>query len=130
MIPWVVINVVDSLFFHLSYRRYCPTCKWKYAGRHDRHDPKECAYNREYTLVINAILTGFIARIEPTFHAQAMAELKRGQRSAYLELCAHKNRHEKAWDIASICFSCGLIAWAILAVFIPLSMKFMEFLNK
>ncbi len=115
MIPWAVINVADSLFFHLRYRRYCPTCKWKYAGRSAGHAPRECAYNREYTLVINAILTGFIARLEPTFHGQADAEVKRGQRSAYLELCTHNNKHEKALDIASICFSCGLITYVLIA---------------
>ena len=118
MIPWAVINVIDSLFFHLRYRTYCPSCKWKYAGRSVRHDPRDCAYNREYTLVINAILTGFIARIEPTFQSQAMAEVKRGQRSAYLDLCTHKNKYEKALDIASICFSCGLILYVIMAVLV------------
>ena len=123
MIPWAVINVIDSVFFHLRYRNYCPTCKWKYAGRSARHDPRECAYNREYTLVINAILTGFIARIEPTFHSQAMAEVKRGQRSAYLELCTHKNKYEKALDILNVCFSCGLILYILWAVFVPLITK-------
>lgn len=127
MLPWVAINFVDSILFHLRYRRYCPTCKWKYTGRSAVHDPRKCAYNREYTLVINAILTGFIARIEPTFHGQAEAELKRGQRSAYHELCTHKNDHEKALDITSICVSCGLTAYFIIAVFIPLGAKFFGF---
>ncbi|OGX07071.1 MAG: hypothetical protein A2Z88_11315 [Omnitrophica WOR_2 bacterium GWA2_47_8] len=120
MIPWAVINVVDSLFFHLRYKMYCPVCKWKYTGRSATHDPRECAYNREYTLVINAILSGFIARIEPTFHSQAMAEVKRGQRSAYHELCTHKNKFEKSLDIASLCFSCGLITYFTMAVLVPL----------
>lgn len=127
MIPWAVINVVDSVLFHLRYRRYCPTCKWKYTGRSAEHDPRECAYNREYTLVINAILTGFIGRLELTFQGQAAAEEKRGQRSAYHELCTHKNEHERALDIASICVSCGLTAYFIIAVFIPLGARFFGF---
>ena len=130
MIPWAVIDVIDSLFFHLRYRSYCPTCKWKYAGRSAPHDPRECAYNREYTLVVNALLTGFIARMEPTFHSQAMAEVKRGQRSAYLELCTHKNKHEKVLDIASICFSCGLYLYVLIGVLVPLITKFIASLGK
>ncbi len=117
IVPWAFINVLDSLLFHLRYRHYCPVCKWKYAGRSARHDPRECAYNREYTLVINSILTGFIARLEPTFHGQAMAEVKRGQASAYLDLCTHK-KYEKALDIASVCLSGGSMLYVVVAIWI------------
>jgi len=129
MIPWAVINVIDSLFFHLKYRTYCPICKWKYAGQSVRHDARECAYNREYTLVINAILTGFIARIEPTFQSQAMAEVKRGQPSAYHDLCVRKNRYEKALDVVCLCFSCGLMLYVLMALLVPLITKFFASLS-
>ncbi|OGX27411.1 MAG: hypothetical protein A2787_00965 [Omnitrophica WOR_2 bacterium RIFCSPHIGHO2_01_FULL_48_9] len=125
IVPWAFINVIDSVLFHLRYRQYCPTCKWKYAGKGE-HDPRECAYNREYTLVINAILTGIIARIEPTFHSQAMAEIKRGQRSAYLELCTHR-KYEKALDIASVCLSGGLMLYLLLAFVLPMLADFFMF---
>ncbi len=120
-LPWAAVNLVDSALFHLRYKTYCPMCKWKFAGGGAKHDPKECAYNREYTLIINAILTGFIGRMEPTFQAQALAEVKRGEKSAYMDLCTRQNTSEKVWDTVAMWFSIALLAGVALAIFVPLT---------
>ncbi len=130
MIPWMVVNFIDSLFFRLVYQNYCSECNWKYAGGSVRHDPKECAYNREYMLVINAVLTGQIARLEETFQYQAMNKIKNGQRSAYFDLCARKNKYEGVLDVACVWFSLGLIVYGIVVALMPLLMYIIKLVGK
>lgn len=129
MLPWVVINLLDSLFFHWKYKFYCPVCKWKYTGPAGRHDPKECAYNREYTLVINAILSGFIGRLEPTFAGQAALEAKRGQRSAYVDLCVRQSPYDKVLDHVSMFFSGAVIFLGLFALLEPIIKELIIFLG-
>lgn len=129
MIPWVVVSIFDSLFFRLVYRSYCPTCKWKFAGSGVRHDPKECSYNREYVLVINAVLSGHIARLEETFEFQAMGKLKRGERSAYFDLCARKNPYEGFIDTVCVWFSIGVIIYIIVALAFPWVLKLVHLIH-
>lgn len=128
-IPYLALDVVESLLIHLTYRHFCPVCRWKYAGIDDKHDPKECAYNREYTLLINAILTGFIARLEPTFAAQSEAEVKRGQRSAYRDLCVGKSQYETVLDHICMWFSGALLLAAAWLVLEPLIKQLIVFLG-
>ena len=129
MIPWVVVDVIDSLLFRTIYLGYCPECKWKYDGRTVRHDLEECAYNEEYTALINEILTGHIAVTEGNFQNQAMAKIKEGRRSAYFDLCARKNKYEGALDVACVWFSCGLMAYSLVVVLFPLIMQLVVFIS-
>lgn len=128
MIPWVVVSFFDALLFRIIYRSYCPTCKWKFVGSGVRHDPKECSYNREYMLVINAVLSGHIARLEETFEFQAMGKLKRGERSAYFDLCARKNPYEGAVDIACVWFSIGLLIYVFVVLTLPWVLKLVQWI--
>jgi len=124
MLPWVLVDIVDSLFFRLIYTGYCKECNWKYIGRDVPHNPQQCAYNKEYTALINEILTGHIARSEEGFQKQAMAKIKEGQHSAYVDLRGRKSKYEGVLDVACIWFSCGLIVYGIVVVLFPLVVKF------
>ena len=124
-IPWVLVNLIDSLFFRMIYNGYCPKCRWKYrkfisTGEH-RFD--ECGYNREYITVVQDILTGNISRKEAEHKKFALQKTKLGQRSAYHDLCKGKDFFSGWLDVASIWFSISLIFLLIVCLTLPLVVR-------
>ena len=119
MIPWVVYNFFDSLFFRLMYNGYCSKCGWKYIQytQDQGHSPTECEYNQEYAAVIDNILTGKITQVEAGFKRLASEKMAMGKRSAYIELSAGRNISEWILDVACIWFSI-LIMVAIIVVMV------------
>ena len=53
-IPWLLIDLLDSILFRLVFNGFCPHCRWKHSKSFEAepHDPRECEYNREYGIVV------------------------------------------------------------------------------
>ena len=122
-LPWVAVNVVDSLFFRGIHNGYCADCNWKYLGGHLRHDPVECEYNQEYTSLVKEVFNGHIAQTEDTFQQQALEKIHQGKRSAYFDLCSRKSKYEGVLDVACIWFSCGILVYLLVLILLPLGLK-------
>ncbi len=119
-LPWLLINIVDSFWFHLTYQAYCPHCQWKYkrySGRGGVHTLQVCAYNKSYSALLDVILNGKILTQEEKFEGQWF-----GGRNAYHKLCGRKSYLEMFSDVVSILFSLGiyvgLVAFLVVIIFI------------
>ena len=125
-IPWLIIDMVDSLFFRLIYQGYCKECNWKYkqiSQGQITHDPEECAYNKEYSRVIDCLLNGEIAQREEEFVDEANKKFRDGKKSAYHDLCSRKKDYQGAIDVASIWLSGCLIVYIFALLTVPFIMK-------
>ncbi|MFA5059158.1 MAG: hypothetical protein WC676_00825 [Candidatus Omnitrophota bacterium] len=121
-IPWLVINLLDSMMIHMEYQKYCAKCDWKYRSSFDEktHLAQECEFNQEYTSILNRILTGDIVKDEELIEKAAQEKLKLGKRSAYFQLCSRKNTTESVLDIFIILFSMSLIVYVVVKTFMPI----------
>lgn len=116
VLPWLIINILDSFFCRLVYTKYCPKCGWKFykTERSGEHDHEECEYNREYKRVVDLILNGTIMKEEAVFKRLGIMKQNAGRRSAYWDLCEGTDFFSSFLDVATIWFSICL--WIILAV--------------
>jgi len=121
IIPWVVWNLIDSLFIRLFYSAYCEKCGWKYKKLVSKggHDPDECEYNQEYAQIIRDIMIGKILQTEDKFKQAAAEKIHAGKRSAYNELCTSKNFFSGVLDITTVWFSIALILLTVVLVVFP-----------
>ncbi len=122
IIPWVFIDFFDSLFVRMIYSGYCPRCGWKYNKLVDgrEHHAKKCAYCREYSLVIEDILSGRITQSERIFKKQSFEACAAGERSAYHDLCSQNKLISKLSDIFCIWFSVTLMLTLIVGAIWPI----------
>lgn len=122
MLPWVVINLMDSLFFRLFYNGYCEQCGWKYTKSLIRlgHDPKECAYNEEYSAIIRDILSGKIGKTENRFRESSERKVAAGERSAFVDLCKNRSRFLWFLDVLCVWFSIAVLLGGISCFAFPL----------
>ncbi len=131
MIPWVIIDVVDSLLIRLSYNAYCAKCGWKFHQVHatQLHDAKECEYNQEYSRIVSEILSGNVNKTEGQIKENAYKKIRTGQRSAYRDLCSRRNGTGWFFDVLCIWFS--ILSLLVLAVILsmPFFMKFGNFMT-
>ena len=111
VLPWVFIDLIDSVIFRLIYTKYCPLCGWKYYKTDSRggHDAKECDYCREYSLIIDDILSGRITQSERIFKKRAMERVAEGSRSPYDDLCCQRKLVFSIMDVICIWFSMTLL---------------------
>ena len=120
-IPWMVIDLVDSLFVRLFYGGFCPECNWKYRNLLSKgHAKQECDYNKEYSSILEQILNGGIVHSEDKFAAEALQKVKEGKRSAYYNLCSRRKTIESLLDISTILASLGLIVFIITKLTMPI----------
>ena len=121
IIPWVVVDLLDSLYIRLFYNAVCPTCGWKYKSVFFkiRHNPRDCAYNLEYAQIVEDILTGKIIQKEEAYLEKACQEKQSGRRSAYRALCANKNLFTGLLDVTCIWFSISLFFLLLITVVVP-----------
>jgi hypothetical protein len=116
-IPWIFIDLIDSLIFPIMYQGFCKKCQCKYkiiSEGQTEHDKEECEYNQEFQRILTDILTGEIARSEVELSSTAGEKVKQGQRSAYFELCSRKSTLQWIADIFSILISLGIIIGIII----------------
>ncbi len=122
ILPWLFVNIVDTIYCRLSYCKYCPQCGWKFykfqRPRQDEHNHRECSYNREYQKVIDEILSGDILRHEKELRSLGKMKRSAGYTSAYWDLCAKKEYFSSVLDITCIWFSIGL--WILVLIWISL----------
>jgi len=126
VLPWLIVDFIDSLFFRLFYQGYCEGCGWKFLkifGGQESHSKEECDYNKEYTSLIKEILSGNICRTEKQFKNEAMHKIQQDERTAYNDLCREKHKYDAVVDVASIWFSIGLIVYLIVWVSLPISLE-------
>ncbi len=121
-LPWIVINLVDTAFFRLFYKGYCPKCDCKYIAFSTKmgHSQEDCEYNREYAAIMENIRTGKIVINESFFQEEANRKKAEGKRSAYYDLCRRKEPVEAFWDIFTILFSMAfyiyLVTWMVMPI--------------
>ena len=120
MIPWVVYDFWDSVFFHAAYNGFCPQCQWKYKKMTQQHNPQECDYNREYKALMEDIMSGRIAKTEIDFKRLAFKKMKVGQSSAYNDLCASRNPLDGFLDVFCIWFSICLLIGVVVVLTLPM----------
>ncbi len=120
-IPWVVWNLIDSVVVRVLWNGYCGKCRCKFRKVREKqeHDPRDCAYAREYAMVIDSILTGKICEDERKFRDLARQKEREGLPSAYRELCEERRYFSPLLDIITIWFSISLIILAAVIVAFP-----------
>ncbi len=120
-IPWVLVDLVDTLFFRMLYGGYCPVCQCKIRMflRENLHPKTECDYNKEYTQVIQQIRNGEIAKNEFGFRISGAEKKKKGLKSAYYDLCEKRNPFERITDVLTILFSITIIIAGIASLAMP-----------
>lgn len=130
-IPWVMINMLDTIYIRLSYNAYCPTCGWKFHQIHATqvHDAGECEYNREYSRIVKEILSGNINKTEGQIKEYAYKKFKGGIRSAYKDLCSRRNALGAFIDIMCIWISVLIVLTVCVMLIFPHFMKFGSFMT-
>ncbi len=121
ILPWVVFDVIDTVFVRLLYNGYCHQCGWKFkkSSPQQVHDPKECEYNHEYREIILDILSGQITRTEDKYIQLAEAKTKAGQRSAYRDLCSGRNFFTAVLDVVCVWFSISILILFLVMIVFP-----------
>ena len=120
ILPWVVVNLLDSLLIRMTHNGYCEKCRWKYSPRHNiiGHDTKECEYNLEYSSIVKDIISGRILTNEDEYRTAGLARLNKGEKSAYFDLCARESYLSSFVDMAFVVFSVFLmIAFLVWIIF-------------
>ncbi len=125
LIPWVVYNILDTIFFRLTYNTYCEKCQCKfirYAGQKE-HNPDECEYNREYSAVVNDIVSGRITETESNLKWLAGKKIQAKKKSAYRDLCAGEKGWQPVMDVMCIWFSICLVVITLVLALFPKAIK-------
>ena len=131
MLPWVVVNLVDSFFMRLLHNGYCEKCGWKYKAQSEiiGHEKGECEYNQEYSAIVNDILSGRILKTERIFKERGDQKIEQGKRSAYFALCSTKDYFSSLLDVGCVWFSVCLILYTIVGLVFPMTMRWIINLN-
>lgn len=130
IIPWVFIDIFDSLWLRLTLQSYCKKCGWKFSAlTGPEHDPKKCDYCREYSLIIDDILTGRVTQTERVFKKQSLEKLSLNQRSAYHDLCSQKKLLSSILDVLCVWFSISLMLALLVYLSWPLVRLFLRGLD-
>lgn len=131
MLPWVIMNFLDSLYIRLSYNAYCTKCGWKFHQVHATqiHDPLECEYNLEYSRIVREILNGNLNKTEGLIKESAYKKIRSGKRSAYKDLCS--SRSALGWVVDVLCIWLSILVLMVVAVILvlPLFIKFGNFMT-
>ena len=131
IIPWVIVNILDSFYMRLTYNAYCSKCGWKFKQVHATqvHDVEECTYNQEYSKIVNEILNGSVYKTEGQIKEVAYHKVSTGKKSAYKDLCSR--RSELAWigDVLCIWVSILIVMGVIIAILMPLFLRFGIFMT-
>jgi hypothetical protein len=125
VLPWIIINFLDSIIFRVIYNGYCEKCGWKFnkMGSHAEHDPKDCAYKQEYTTIVEDILSGRILKTEERLQEQAAEKVGHGLKSAYRDLCESERISSKFLDILSILVSVLVVIYLLIFWITPRIIK-------
>lgn len=131
MLPWVVVDLLDSLYIRLSYNAYCSKCGWKFHQIHatQMHDALECEYNLEYSRIVREILNGNLNKTEGLIKESAYKKVRSGKRSAYKDLCSARSAFGWIPDVLCIWFSILVLMITIVVLVFPLFLDFATFMS-
>lgn len=131
VIPWVIFNLLDSLFIRLTYNAYCSKCGWKFRQVHatQLHNPTECTYNQEYSRIVNEILSGNVNKTEGQLKEDAYRKFRSGQRSAYKDLCSRRSGMGWIMDVMCIWFSILMLMVILIIMAMPFFIQFGKFMT-
>ena len=121
-LPWLMVNIVDSLFFRLIYKGFCEKCGWKYPKVTGglSHNADECDYHKEYTAILGSIVSGKISNEAEAFRRQSEEKCRNGKKSAWQDLSHRNTSFELSVDIVSLLFSFGLFIYGIVRLAMPI----------
>ena len=118
-LPWIAVDLVDTLFIRLFYNSYCEKCNWKFPGFGSKHHDKvSCEYSKEYSFVIEDILSGKIVKNEKEYADNAKIKIAAKKKSAYHDLCKEQYAFSGVID-----FFC---VWISVCIFIFIIVKFIS----
>ena len=131
-LPWLLINVIDSILFRSCYGGFCEKCQYKYWPQGDiiGHEADECAYYQEYSRIVDDIMSGQITQTENKLRQQAKEEIEQGKRSAYRDLCSQKNGIDAFWDVTGIWITICLLLYLMVRLVSPLTINFFQKIEK
>ncbi len=114
-IPWLLVNLCDSVFFRMFYNGFDSESGWKYVRLSENQSltEEERSYCKEYKDVVDDILSGKICQTEGRLKEIAKEKLKVGKRSAYNDLCNNRKYFSGFLDIMTIWFSVCLLLVAM-----------------
>ncbi len=127
-VPWVAVDILDSLLFRVLYTGYCPLCGCKYipvAGT--GHSRRQCEFNKEYAQIMDNIRSGKIVVNEDQFAQDAETKEGQGLRSAYKMLCSRRSGLRTFMDILSIMISMTLFLYLFTLAVMPFLGRVFEF---
>ena len=121
-IPWIVINLLDSFFLRIVYSGFCQDCGWKCRKMSSQidHSKEECEYNREYSAILQDILSGKIIRNELSYESEATQKIRAGKKSAYYKLCERTNSFVTFVDLITIFISIAIFIYIVVGLAGPL----------
>lgn len=121
MLPWVVWDLIDSVLMRIFYTGYDEKCGWKYfkLGAAQEIDPERREYNKEYSALLENILTGKILFSEERFRQDAEFKKFEGKRSAYYDLCSKNTSFMKVVDLMVVWFSIAFLLFLIVSITLP-----------
>ncbi len=121
-LPWLLVNIFDSLFFRFIYKGFCEKCGWKYPKLTGglAHDSDECDYHKEYTAILSSIVSGKISYDAQTFKAYAEKKRLAGKKSAWYDLLHRNQNFELSVDLISLLLSIGLFVFGVVRLAMPI----------
>ena len=131
-LPWLLVNVIDSILFRSIYVGFCEKCQHKYQPQGDiiGHEKNSCDYCLEYSVIVKDIMTGQIAKTEDQHKRRAQEDLARGQRSAYRDLCSQEKGWDVVFDVLSIWLTICLAVFLLARLLVPSLIKGFDQLQK
>jgi hypothetical protein len=131
-LPWLFINLLDSLFFRMVYIGFCEKCQYKYQPQASivGHESNECEYCQEYSAITKDIMSGKIGETEVTYKEKAEENIKQGRRSAYRDLCCQNTGADAFFDITGIWISVCLIIFVLVRLLTPPFIYIFKYIEK
>ena len=120
-LPWLLINIIDTIFFHVWNIGFCEKCQCKYRPQLliVGHQKDECEYNQEYSSIVHDIMNGRISKTEDQYKQKAKERIAQGKSSAYQDLCAGKSGLLTFFDIVSIWITICLALYGMVSLVFP-----------
>lgn len=128
-LPWLVIDLFYSIFFHFFYSGYCPKCNMKYASVSSglSHSEEECAYNQEYNEITQELFSGKLLVSLKNLEEKSLQKRSQGKRSAYFDFMSRGEGKTRGWDILAILISLGFYIYLLTIMAMPIFARIYHF---
>ncbi|MDD3375020.1 MAG: hypothetical protein PHY73_04785 [Candidatus Omnitrophica bacterium] len=130
-IPWLVVDIVYSLFFHILHSRYCPLCNTRYFifyhFQEAQHPKDACEYCQEYNRISDEIFLKKERVDLRVLRKESEEKVRRGKKSAFFDLTHRNIKLERFLDILSILISIALYGYVVIRVSMPIFAEIYQF---